>query len=111
MACIHTLVTEHPADLEYPLEASDEEPLQIQLERDAELQIDIESIEVSLELPCSSAAGICNQERSLDFHEVSVSQEVTDLLDDLGSLLERILYLRIHDEVEISLAVTDLCVL
>ena len=111
VACIHTLVTENSADLKDSLEASDEKPLQIELERDPKLQIDVERIEVCLERSCRSTTGIGYQQRCLDFHEVTLSEEVTDLLDDLGSLLERILYLRVHDEVEISLAVTDLSIL
>ena len=46
VAGVDALVAEHPADLEDPLEAADDEPLQVQLERDAQVGVDVERVVV-----------------------------------------------------------------
>ncbi len=65
---------------------------------------------MSLERTSRCTAGIADEHRCLHFHEVSAVEEVTDLLNDLGSLNECILDLRIYDEVEVTLTVTHICV-
>ena len=65
---------------------------------------------MSCEGPCSSAACICYQHWSLYFHKALSVQEITDFPDDLGTLYKRILNLRIHDQIHISLTVAKVCI-
>ena len=44
VAGVDALVAEHATDLEHALEAADDEPLQVQLGRDAEVEIDVERV-------------------------------------------------------------------
>ena len=103
--CVDTLVTEYTADLVDALEASDDQSLEVQLERDTELDVLVQRIIVSLERPGCGTAGVGHQHRCLDFHESPAVEEVTDLLDDLGSLDEGIFNLGINDQVQIPLAI------
>ena len=63
-----------------------------------------------LERPCVGAACVGNENRGLHLHEVPAVQEIPDLLYNLGALDKGILYLRIHDQIHISLAVAHVCV-
>ena len=69
MSCIKTFVTEYTADLVYSLQTAYDQTLQIKLKGNTQLQIFVQSIEMGLKWSCSSAACICNQHRSLYFHE------------------------------------------
>ena len=64
-----------------------------------------------LKWPRRGAAGIFHQHRSLHFHEVSLRQEIADLLDDLGALDKCIAHFRIHDQVQVSLTIADIGIL
>ena len=59
----------------------------------------------------SCTAGVVHQNRRLDLHEVPAGQEVTDLTQNRRSLVENLAALRVHDEVDISLAVTGIGIL
>ena len=61
-----------------------------------------------LERPCSGAAGILHQHRCLHLHESLSVQIPADRADDLGTLDKGILHLRIHDQIHISLTVTQI---
>ena len=56
---------------------------------------------------CSRPARIGYKHRCLHLHESLCIQETTDGGNDLRPLYKGILYLRVHDEVYISLAITD----
>ena len=56
---------------------------------------------------CCGSAGVCDQHRSLYFHKVTRIQEFADLADDFGALNESLFYLRIHDQVHITLTITQ----
>ena len=61
-----------------------------------------------LEGSCSSAAGICNQHGSLHFHKALSIQITTDGADDSGTFYKSILNILIHDQVGITLTITDI---
>ena len=63
------LVAEDPADLEHPLDAADDQPLEVQLERDAQVQVDVERVVVGDERPGVGAAGLDVEHRRLDLDE------------------------------------------
>ena len=57
---------------------------------------------------CGSSSGIGHQHGSLHLHKALASQVFTDGGQDPGTLDEGILYILVHDQVHISLAVTDI---
>ena len=53
-------------------------------------------------------AGISYQHRGLHFHKSASIQEIADLLEDLRTFYKGVFYFRIHDEIHISLTITDI---
>ena len=64
-----------------------------------------------METSIGSAARIGDKHRGLNFHKAASIEELADLADDLGSLDKGLLGLFIHNEVHISLAVSEICIL
>ena len=108
MSCIQTLVTEHTSDLIDALHSADDQSLQIQFQRNTKLQILIERIKMCLERSCSGSARICHEHRSLHFHKSLSVQIFPDRTQDFGTLDKCIFYVRIHDQIHISLTVTQI---
>ena len=57
VAGIHPLVAEHPADFIYPLKAAHDQPLQVQLQRNAQVHVHIQGVVVGDEGAGRRAAG------------------------------------------------------
>ena len=110
MSRIQSLVAEYPADLIDSLQASDNQTFQIQFQRNAQLQVFVQSVKMRLKRSCRRSACVCHQHRSLDFHKALAVQIFADRADDFRTLDKSILYLRIHDQIHVSLAVTKVCV-
>ena len=53
---VDALVAEHATDLEHAVEAADDQALQLQLQRDAQVQVDVERVVVRDERPRRRAA-------------------------------------------------------
>ena len=68
------LVAEHTGDLEHPVEAADDEPLQVQLGRDAQVQVHVERVVVRDERPGGGAAGDRVEDRRLDLDVAAVDE-------------------------------------
>src|SRR5699024_4947844 len=83
---IQTFVAEHTADLIYFLKTTHDQSFQVQLQGNAELQILVQRVEVSLERSRRSPSGICHEHRSLDFHKSFSVQVFADRADDPGTL-------------------------
>ena len=65
------LVAEVAVDLEHPLDAADRQPLQVQLRRDAQVQLHVERVVVRHEGTRQRAAGDRLHHRRLDFEEAA----------------------------------------
>ena len=89
----------------------DDQPLQVQLERDAHVHVDVEGVVVGDERPRGRAARDRVQHGGLDLEEAQPVQVAADSGDDLRALDEGLLDLGAHDEVDIPLAVAQLGVL
>ena len=63
---------------------------------------------MGLKRTCSRTAGISYQHRGLHFHKSASIQEIADLLEDLRTFYKGVFYFRIHDEIHISLTITDI---
>ena len=68
------LVAEHAGDLEHPVEAADDQPLQVELGRDAQVEVHVERVVVRDERPGGGAAGDRVQHRRLDLDVAAVDE-------------------------------------
>ena len=83
MARGDALVAEDAADLEHPIHAADDEPLEVQLEGDAQVQLHVEGVVVGDERPGVGAARLDVQHRCLDLDETLRLQRAPEAGDDL----------------------------
>ena len=103
MACGDALVAEDPADLEHALHATDDQPLEMQLECDAQVQLHVERVVVRDERAGMGAAGFEMQHRRLDFDESLVVQRSSEAGDDLVADAEGAAGLFVDDQVGVPL--------
>ncbi len=99
-----TLVAEHPADLEHPVHAADDQPLEVQLERDPEVHRHVERVVVGDERTGVRASGLRMQDRRLDLHEAPGLQRATEAGDHGVADVEGPTCLGVDDEVGVALA-------
>ena len=110
MSCIKTFVTEYTSNLIYSFQTTNDQSLQIKFQRDTELQVFVQGVEMCLERSCSCSSGILYKHRSLYFHKAFISKIFTDCGKDLGTFNKSILYFRVHDQIHISLTITGICI-
>ena len=58
--------------------------------------------------PCRSSSGVAHEDRRLHFHKALSVQISPDRAENLRTLDKGIFYLRVHDQVHISLAIADI---
>ena len=78
---VDALVAEHPPDLEHPLQPADDEPLEVQLQRDPQVEVDVQGVVVGDERAGRRAALDRLQHRALDLGEAQAVQVVADRVD------------------------------
>jgi hypothetical protein len=105
------LVAEDAAELEDALEAADDQALQVELGRDAEVEVDVERVVMCDKRSRRGAAGHALHHRRLDLEEAALAEEAPDVIDDAAPDLEDAPRLGVGDEVEVALAVARLDVL
>ncbi len=103
---VHALVAELTADLEHLLETAHQQALQRQLGRDAQIVIAVERVEVRDERLGVRAAEDRMQKRRLNLVEALLLHVAADGRDDLEALLEGLLDLGIHHQVDVTLTIT-----
>ena len=108
MRAVHTLVAEVLAELVHAVESADDQLLEVKLRGDAQVEVDVERVVVGDERTGRSAAGNRLQDRSLDLDVAFRVEELAHRGHDLGAAHERVLHLRVDDQVEIPLAVAHL---
>ena len=99
----HALVAEDAADLEHPLHAADDQPLEVQLERDAQVEVEVERVVVGDERPGVGAAGLDVQHRRLDLDEAALVQRAAEAGDHRVADLEGAPRLVVDDQVGVAL--------
>ena len=107
----HALVPEVAVDLVDAIETAHDEPLEIELRRDAQIQVHVERVVMRDERSCRSAAGNRLHHRRFDLDEPPRVEEVAQRLDDARAEQEHATRIGIDDEVDVSLAVPGLYVL
>ena len=104
----HALVPEVARELVDPLDPADDQPLQVQLGRDAQEEIHVERVVVRDERPRGGAARDRLHHRRFDFEKSARVEEAPNRRDDVRPHFEDPARIRIHDQVEIALPVADL---
>ena len=103
------LVAEAAIDLENLVgEPADDQPLQVQFRRDAQIEVDVERVVMRDERLCRGAAGDRVQHRRLDFEIAALDQPAAHRRDDAAAPPQSLAALRVHDQVEIALPVAQL---
>ena len=105
---IHSLVPEVVADLVHPLQPADQQPLEVQLVRDAEIERHVERVVVGDERPRRRAAVERLEDRGLHLEEVPLVEEPADPADRLRAEPEHLAHLGMHRQVGVALAVAHL---
>jgi hypothetical protein len=80
------LVAVHAPQLVHPLDPADQQPLQVQFQRDPHEEPHVQRVVVRQERPRRRAAGDRMQRRTLDLAESGVGQRAADRLHDLGAV-------------------------
>ena len=111
MAGIQSLVAEHPSDLIDLREPADNQPLEVQLQGDAQLKVLVQSVEMCLKGTGSGAAGVRHQHRRLHLHKALLIQMAPNGADNAGTLDKGIPHLRIDDQIQIPLPIPGVGVL
>ena len=102
------LVAEVAVDLEHALEAADHEPLEVQLRRDAQVQVGVERVVVGHERPGDRPAGYGMHHRGLDFQEAAVDEEPADVVDGARAGAKHLAAALVDDEVDVAAPVAGL---
>ena len=105
------LVPEVAVDLVHALEPTDDEPLEVELRRDPEIQIDVERVVVRLEWPGDGAARDRLHHRRLDLQEAARVEEPPQRRDEPRAEQEDRADVGVHDEVHVTLPIAGLHVL
>ena len=101
-------VAEIAVDLVNALEAADDQPLQIQLGGDPQIQIDVERVVMRPERTRHRAARNRLHHRRLDLEVAARIEELAQRREHLAAHLEHLARLGIHDQIQIALAVANL---
>jgi hypothetical protein len=101
----NALVAEVAVDLEHLLEAADDEALEVELRRDAQVELHVERVVVRRERPRRRATRNGMHHRRLDLEIAARHEELADRLHDLRALDEHVARRRIGDQVDVALAV------
>ena len=105
MGLVHTLVAEVLRELVDSVVTAHDEPLQIELVGDTEIEGNIKCIVVRDERACGGAARDALEDRGLHLEAAGLVEVLAHGGDNLGPLDEGLLHLRVHDQVHIPLAV------
>jgi len=95
-------VAEVAVDLVHALEAADDETLQVQLRRDAQVHVEIERVVMRAEGARRGPAWDRLHHRRLDLEEVERIEEVTQVADDARASAEDVAARLVHDQVEVA---------
>ena len=99
------LVAKRPAEVVDVLQAPDDAAVQEQLDRDAQVQVDVQRVVMRRERARGGAAGECLQHRRLDLREAFLAQDLVDRLDHLRAFEEHLARLGVRQQVELAIAV------
>ena len=105
MVLVHALVPEHFSQLIDLIESPDYQPFKVQLGGDAEVEVLVQGVVVGNEGSCVGTCSHRDQDRSLNFNKTFVVEELAYAGDDLATLKEDGLHIRVGDQVHVTLTV------
>ena len=108
---VNALVAEIAADFVHALQTADNQAFQIKLRRDAQKEIHVESIVVSYKGTRRRSAGNDVEQRGFHFNVIQLIQLPAENGNNLRALDKGVLDGRIHNEIQITLAIARICVL
>ena len=103
-------ITEVAVDLEHPLKATHDQPLEVQLRRNTQKHLLIQRVVVGGKWPCIGAARYRVQHRCFHLQKVVRHHELADTTDRLAARHKALAGGLVHHQVDIALAVLDLLV-
>ena len=104
-------VAEIAVDLVHAVHAADDQPLQVKLRRDAQVQIGVERVVVGDERLGHRAAGDGMHHRRLDFDEAVAVEETPHRLHDLRAFDEHLAHIGIHRQINVTAAIASFDIL
>ena len=111
VAVVDALVPKHLANLVDAVETSNDQLLEEQFWTDSELELFLKLIRFGYEGSSQGATSLRIQYRRLNFEKVTLIEERSERLDNLGTLGEELLQLTVDDEVEVALRESLLAIL
>ena len=110
VAGIHALVAEDTADFVHLVKAADDQALEVQLSLDAQIHRDIQRVVMRHKRAGIRADFDRLKNRRIDLQEALCVEELTQRLENLAALDERVLDLRIDDGIDIALTIAHILV-
>ena len=98
-------VAEHARDLEDAIEPADDQSLQVELGRDAEVEVHVEGVVVRDERPGGRATRDRVEHRRLDLDEAALGEQLAHRAHDGEADLEHAARVVVRDQVDVALAV------
>ncbi len=102
VAEVHALVAERATELENPLDAADAQPLEVQLGRDAQVQVEVVGVDVGQERPGVGAAVDLLQDRCLDLQKPFADQGFADRVQYTAACPDQVAGLGVDRQVDVA---------
>ena len=103
----NAFVAEIAVDFKNLLKAPHKQPLEIQLGRDAHVQLHVERVVVRDERAGRRSSRNGVQHGRFHFHKAALFQKPAEFADDLAAFAENFPDLRVHDKIKITLAIAN----
>src|SRR5262249_41973785 len=107
----YPFIPEDAIEVVNTIQAANDQPFQVELRRNPQIQRHVQSVVIGPERLRPRASGDLMQDRCFDFEIASRIQEGTEFANDHTSFDEDIPHFAIHNEIDISLPVSNLDVL
>ena len=108
---VHAFVAEVLADFVHAFETAHNQALEVELGGNAAIHLLVERVEVRHERARRSTAGDVLERGGFHFRVAGFVEDGTQGADSFGTLVERVLHLRIDDEVDVTTAVAQFGIL
>ena len=100
---VDAFVSEHPANLVHPLDPTDHQPLEVQLQRDPQVELHIERIVMRRKGPCRGPTCDRMQNGRFRFDEIPRFERAADRVDDLAARQHPLQDAFVVDQVDVPL--------
>jgi hypothetical protein len=104
VAEVDPLVAESPAQLEHPLHSTDAQPLQIELRRDPQVQVEVVAVDVGHERASRGTAVNLLQDRGLDFQKALGAQGFSDGAQHIAASRDQFARFGVDGQVDVAAA-------